>query len=265
MSLEGEERKEYILKALNSNGKIKVNLLAKELEVTAETIRRHLDELEREKLLKKVYGGAIKVSFAHEPPYEERTVYFTEEKISIGKKAAQLVKDNEVIIIDVGTTTLQMVKYILDIKNLTIITSSIAVLETLINYRNNNVFTGRIVFIGGEINPEQLTVSGNLSESFMANFYADKAFISLGGISMDGGLTGYDMNECALTRKVIQHAKQSIALLDHSKIGIRSYYKIADMEDIDAIICDTEVPAEWKDKLSQKDVEWICAKNGGSL
>ncbi|MDT8715987.1 DeoR/GlpR transcriptional regulator [Clostridium sp. 19966] len=260
MSLVGEERKKYILHVLDTKGKVKVNSLAEELKVSTETIRRHLEELEKENKLKKVYGGAVKISFEkEEPPYYERSIRYLEEKRKIGQKAAELIYDNEVIAIDVGTTTLQIIKHLAGKKNLTILTNSIAVLTELVDYINKGIFTGKILFIGGEINTKQLSVSGSISEKFMENFYIDKAFIAIGGISIDYGITGYEPNECMLSKKIIENVKQVIVLSDHSKIGVRNYFQIAKLDDIDVIVCDEAYPIEWEEKLNYKDVKWITA------
>ncbi|CAB1245640.1 DeoR family transcriptional regulator [Ruminococcaceae bacterium BL-6] len=260
MSLEGEDRKAYILDMLDTMGKVKVNLLSEKLQVTPETIRRYLEELERENRIKRVYGGAVKVSGGVELPYADRTIHNIDAKRKIGKSAARLVCDGELIVIDVGTTTLQMVQHILHRKNLVVVTSSFGALKELIQYRNSNAFSGRIIFVGGDINSRQMTVSGTLAEDFMENLYADKAFVSVAGFSLDGGLTSYDLNECTLTRKILHHAGQSIVLADQSKIGCRNHFKIGDLSVADKIICNAPAPAEWETALAQMGVEWICTE-----
>ncbi len=258
MSLEGEGRKSHILRALGSKGKVKVNLLSEELRVTPETIRRDLEELEKESLVKRVYGGAIRTTSENELPYADRTIQYIAEKKSIGERAARLVCDNEMIAVDVGTTTLQMVHHILPRKNLVVVTSSFSVLKELIQYKNSDSFSGRIIFIGGDINSQQMTASGTLAEGFLENLYMDKAFVSVAGLSTEGGLTSYDINECTLTRKIIRHAKETIVLADHSKVGCRNHYKIADLAEIDKVVCNVAAPAEWKEPLAKMGVEWIC-------
>ncbi len=262
MSLEGEDRKAHILKELESKGKVKVNLLSEDLGVTPETVRRYLEELEKENQIKRVYGGAVKAAGGEELPYAERTIQYIAEKKSIGEYAAHLVADGEMVIIDVGTTTLQMVQHVLQRKNLVVVTSSFAVLKELIQYKNNDAFISGIIFIGGNINSRQMTVSGTLAESFVDHLYADKAFVSVAGLSLNGGLTSYDQNECTLTRKILHHAGQKIVLADHSKIGCRNHYKIADLADVDKIICNAPAPPEWEKTLAQIGVEWICCTKG---
>ena len=149
-----EERKNEILNELKRIGKVKVIDLAKQFNVSEETIRRDLTQLEENGLLKKVYGGAIKTTFqSGEPPFTQRTTVNQEEKIQIGKKAAELISDGDVIVIDVGTTTLEFAHSIQNKKNITILTNSIPVSAVLTESLNQQKFTGQILLLGGQIDP----------------------------------------------------------------------------------------------------------------
>lgn len=124
MSLVGEERKKHILELIEAHEKVTVDHLADTFDVSRETIRRYLNELEAQGKLKKVYGGAIKVSYGKiEPAYTGRETQHKAEKSLIGKKAAELIKSNEFIFIDEGSTTLQIIPHLLNIPALTIVTN----------------------------------------------------------------------------------------------------------------------------------------------
>src|SRR5690554_6935201 len=132
MSLQGEERKQKILSILDNKGKIRVNDLVEELEVSYETIRRYLDEMDKEGQLKKVYGGAMKTQFDQiEAPMHKRNILQLAEKRVIGKLAAKIVKDNDVIAIDEGTTPLQLIRFLEGKKNITVVTNSLQALVQL--------------------------------------------------------------------------------------------------------------------------------------
>ena len=258
MSLLAEERKNRILETLNMDGKVTVRSLSDKFNVTTETIRRDLDELEGLGKLKKVHGGAIKITFdGQEPPYHQRETIHIEEKKAIGKLAAGLVKDNEIIALDVGTTTLQLIPFLLHKKNLTVVINSVSALTLLIEYKNNHLFSGRIIFLGGEINSNQMSSYGPITEGILKEFYFDKAFIAVGGISLKHGLTGYDVNEGSLSKKIMENTKEIIVVADHSKIGVRNFYKIANLHHIDIIVSDKEPPNEWKNELIHHDITWL--------
>lgn len=261
MSLNGEERRKIILDLLSSSGKVNARHLSEKLEVSSETVRRDLDILEQEKKLKKVYGGAIKAFWSGaEPPFLQRAVRFENEKRRVGNKAGEYVEDNDVILIDVGTTTLQMLHSLCGKKDITVVTNSIPALTMLVDFKNSDRFSGHILFIGGEINAEQMTVSGPISEWVTDQLYVNKAFIATCGISLDCGLTSYDAREASLSRKLISKARQTFILADSSKIGVTNLYKFADLSEIDAVICDCDAPSEWKEGLRKKNVAWISAK-----
>ncbi len=156
MSLVGEERKDVILNTLNLEGKVKTFELVEKLKVSSETVRRYLEELEAENKLKRVYGGAVKINLAREePPHLKREELYADEKKRIGRAAASLVEDNDVIFIDDGTTTQQMIHFLLNKKNITVLAFSAPALYLLIDYKNKELFSGDVYFIGGKVNASQ--------------------------------------------------------------------------------------------------------------
>jgi len=261
VSLVGEERKDYILNLLNLEGKVKTGDLVERLKVSSETIRRYLEELEEENKLKRVYGGAVKYNLdREEASHFKREVTRAEEKRRIGRAAAMLVEDSDVIFVDDGTTTLQMIPYLQNKKHLTVMTTSIAALSLLIEHKNKDLFSGDIFFIGGRVDPVQFRTTGSIAEMMVESFYADKAFITIDGIMMGKGITGFDAERGQLAKKLMEHSKQSIVLTDHSKFGNVQLYKIADLKEIDIIVSDVKAPKEWEAYLAEKDVVWIHAE-----
>ncbi|MFW6022600.1 MAG: DeoR/GlpR family DNA-binding transcription regulator [Bacillota bacterium] len=261
MSLKGEERKKYIMERLNSKGQIKTKELSRKFNVSGETVRRYLQQLEDEKKLKRVYGGAVKITYDKvEEEYLKRTVVHLKEKKVIGKIAAELVEDDEHIIIDEGTTTYQMVEYLVNKKNLVIFTSSFPIASSLMDFKNKNIFDGEIIFIGGKINTKQRRTSGDIAVNMMKNFHVDKAFIASAGVLLDYGLSGFYYEKGVLSKKFLEIAKENVLMIDHSKIGVKNYYKFAELEDIDIVICDENAPEEWQEQLSARDIKWIVAE-----
>ncbi|MGM0923838.1 MAG: DeoR/GlpR family DNA-binding transcription regulator [Bacillota bacterium] len=246
MSLLAEERKRVIAELIEKQGKVKVNDLAKDFDVSTETIRRYLEELESEKKLKKVYGGAVKVSDEkEEPALFEREIIRIEEKQCIAQKAVSSINKNDVIFIDEGSTTLQMVRPLCDCPNVTVITNSFPVASLLISYANKNLFDGEVIFIGGSVRSKHYRSSGALAEQMAKEFYVNKAFISIDGISAEEGITCYDLEKAVLSKILIQNAKEVYVLADHSKIGSRANYKMVPIDKVDKIISNADKPADW--------------------
>ncbi|WP_409344052.1 DeoR/GlpR family DNA-binding transcription regulator [Paenibacillus sp. MBLB4367] len=260
MSLIGEERKAIILNLLNLEGKVKTNDLVERLQVSSETVRRYLEEMEAENKLRKVYGGAIKIKHdREEPSHFKREVMWAEEKRRIGIAAVQMVQDGDVIVIDDGTTPLQMIHFLADVKQLTIITPSVPALSMLVQLQNQGLFNGDVYFIGGKVNAKHYRVTGSIAEKMMSQFHVDKAFISIDGINHKS-VTSFDADKSQLTKLFVENADETILLTDHSKIGASTFYKICDLKDIDTVICNVAAPEEWKPELEKKDINWIVAE-----
>lgn len=260
MSIKGEERKQSILQLLNENGRVESAFLTKYFNVSFETIRRDLEELEGSGKLKRKYGGATVVAEEEEElPHLVRETAHTEEKTRIGERAAQLVQPGDVIFIDEGTTSLRMIPYLLELKPLTIITSSFSTASLLMDYSNQNRFHGKIIFLGGEVNAQHARVVGSLSEQWMEQIYVDKAFVSIDGIDLKLGIMSYSPDKATLTRKVIQHAKETIVVADASKLNVQAHYRIAELDKIQYMVCDKIAPAEWMSELEASSMVWLCS------
>ncbi|MDQ6419451.1 DeoR/GlpR family DNA-binding transcription regulator [Paenibacillus sp. LHD-117] len=261
MSLVGEERKSIILDLLYAEGQVKTIDLVKRLNVSSETIRRYMEELEAENRLKRVYGGAVKINIAgEEPSYLKREVLYADEKRRIGQAAAQLVDDNDVIFLDDGTTPMQMIHFLPNKKNLTILTVSIPTLHLLMEYKNKGLYSGEVYFIGGKVNSVHARVSGSIAEKMASMFHADKAFVSIDGMVLGKGITSFDAERGQLVHLLMQNARQSVVMTDSSKIGSTQLYRIADWRDIDIVVCDKEMPKEWRETLDEREVSWIVAQ-----
>ncbi|MFC5401196.1 DeoR/GlpR family DNA-binding transcription regulator [Cohnella soli] len=261
MSLVGEERKAIILDQLNQEGQVKTFDLVKRLGVSSETIRRYLEELEEENRLKRVYGGAVKINLGgEEPSYLKREVLFADEKQRIGKKAATLVEDNDVIFIDDGTTPLQMIQFLMNKSHLTVLTISIPAMHQLVEYKNKDLFSGEIYFIGGKVNATHSRVTGSIAEKMVSLFHVDKAFISIDGIVLNKGITSIDAERGQLLARVIENANQTIVVTDSSKIGSTQLYRIAGWREVDIVISEVPLPKGWSQLLDEHGVEWVLAE-----
>ena len=258
MSISAEERKKAIIEELNLYGKVKVPSLAERLEVSSETIRRDLDALEQVGRLKRVYGGAVKENYAEgEPPYQERQHINLAAKRAIAQHAAELLADGETVVIDTGTTMLEFARMIQGRKRLTVLTNSLPVASLLSEALNQHVFTGKVILLGGEVNTEQQSISGPLCEKMLETFHVDKAFISVGGISLSSGISDYDINESMISKTMARVSKAVFVLADQSKIGVQAFCKIISLDAVDVIISDHEKPASWESELERKGVTWM--------
>lgn len=262
MNMLQNERYLFILNQLEKKGKILVADVAKQLSVTPETIRRDLDTLEKEKKLRRVHGGAIKFQqIRSEPHFNKKMNVNYHEKEAIAKKAVEYIQDDDTIMIDVGTTTVHMAKYIRGLQRLTIVTNSLMVADLLNSQLEHKMFDGKVIVLGGVTNPEQKSVAGTLTIHMLKNFQFDKVFLSCGGVTEDE-VSDFDLEESIISKQVVEQANQVFLLADSSKLTMTSFYKICPLSSIDYMICNEEMPQKWKYSDGYKKVEWIVA-NGG--
>jgi len=250
-----EERKSKILDSLNKYGKVKVCDLSQRYEVSEVTIRRDLQELEEDELIKRVHGGAIlNDNTKFEPTFSEKVDKFYDEKESVGKFAASLIVNGDTIALDAGTTTLSIAKNILA-KNITVLTNSLDIAYELAKKRDVEV-----IVTGGTLRWETRAMVGPVADNTLKNFKVDKAFIGTNGLCIINGLTTPNINEANTKREMIKIAKQTIVVCDHTKFGIVSFSKIVDLDSVDIIITDNQLENELLEKFEEKGVKIIKTK-----
>jgi DeoR/GlpR family transcriptional regulator of sugar metabolism len=253
MSLTYEERKHTILAQLATQGKVQVQTLAQLFQVSTETIRRDLDRLEKEGELRKVYGGAVRVrSGMVEAPFQKRSQLQLQKKQAIGAAAAALVEDGETIMLDNGTTTLEIMRQLQHRSHVTVITNSVPILTVALES-----FAGKIIFAGGEIHTAVLASTGPAAHEMLNQFRVNKAFISAGGVSFTDGITDYVLEEAMISRKMMERAEEAILVADHTKFGRSTFARIAPVEHISMVITDSGCPSEWIESLQKMEIETV--------
>lgn len=238
-----EQRKEFILEQLRVNRKVKASTIVKKFNVSMETVRRDLEELENLGYLRKVYGGAT-VGRIYEPeqPYTDRQVIRSKEKKAIAKAAVDLINDGDVVFLDGGTTILEIAKEIHK-RNLkiTIITISLHVAEII-----NRCANTEVIFLGGLLHKEEDITSGVMCLNNLKIFHAQKAIIGVASITESNGITDYSFDATMIKRQMIDQSDTSIFVADYSKFNKGVIYTVAELDDVDIIItasntCDADI------------------------
>jgi DeoR family transcriptional regulator of aga operon len=233
-----EERRTQILKILRSAGRVKVNELAGRFSTSAVTIRNDLNELHQRGLVLRSHGGAVLPdTILRESPVHERLKAQSDEKRRIGAMAATLIHNGETIILDSGTTTLEIVRQIKKKQGLQIITNGINIAAELLDARDSQVF-----IVGGTVRGESASISGHFAEEMFDQFSADKLFLSGAGCDLDFGVSGAN-------RAMIRIAREIILVADASKFSKRSMSRIAPLSEIDTVISDTSLDEDIQAKL----------------
>ncbi|OQA22278.1 MAG: Glucitol operon repressor [Actinobacteria bacterium ADurb.Bin346] len=250
----GEERREYILNFINRAGSISAIDTARALKVSETTIRRDLNRLASKGLVRRTHGGAINiVSVGHEMKFDIQKEKNIDEKKRIALAAYSLIGDDEVILIEAGTTGYQLALNITSRKNLTIITNSCEI-AALLGKTNPDY---KIILSGGVLNSDTLSLVGPIADNAFRNIFADTAFIGISGIDLEKGITAVDFIEAQTKRYIINCAKHVVALCDYSKIGHISINFVAPVKKINTFISDMEADKGFTEKLQEMEIEVI--------
>lgn len=236
-----EERKAIILNEINEKGSANTIDLMKLLDTSESTIRRTLNEMNKEGLLKKVHGGAISNEkvLTQDDSMAEREVRNIEEKAEIARFAASLVKDNDVIYLDAGTTTFLMIPYLKNSKA-TFFTNSLVNAKMLSEH-------GHTVYIpGGILKAKTEAIVGNETCEFIKNLNFTMGFFGTNGISKDEGFTTPDLAESAVKKIAIKHSREKYILADSSKYNLICTSTFGNIDDA-MIISNSKCPISYQD------------------
>lgn len=250
-------RRIKIIELLKTHGQVNVNELSESLGVSGVTIRNDLAQLEKKRVLIRARGGAIKIeqNFADEDyPLSDKQKKYLFEKREIGRRAADLIDENNTIIIDSGSTTYELAKNLKKFNDLTIITNALNVATLLAEYKNINV-----VVPGGMLKKNSLSLVGILAEKGFKDYFCDKVFLGVDGFDLDFGISTPNLEEAHLNQIMIEISKEVIVVTDSSKFQRRGFAFIAPINKINTVVTDKGILPENKNKLENLGVKVIIA------
>lgn len=231
-----EERYENILALLEEERYMSVEELSRKLFVSMPTIRRDLAELQRREQIVRSHGGAKKNHPEHiVAPLDFRKTLHANEKRTLCRAAANLVKDDDIIFIDSSTTTLQMAEFLGEKKQITVITNGIPLASLLVQKGIKTYCTG------GEIFANSMAHFGSFAEDFIRRFNVDTFFFSCHGVNEQGMLTDPSLPETQIRRVAIAQSKRTVFLCDETKLSLSTPYNLVSIRDIDCVISNTDL------------------------
>jgi DeoR/GlpR family transcriptional regulator of sugar metabolism len=244
------ERREQILRAVRS-GTTQVSELAVAFGVSDMTVRRDLSDLEREGKLTRVHGGAVGVT--QERPFAEIAVERFEQKDAIGALAASTIEDGQTVILDVGTTTLQVARHLRG-RSVSVITSNLAIYEELLPEDSIE-----LVLLGGVVRRNYRSLVGMLAEDALRELRADVAFLGASGVEGDLGVVDTTMVEVPIKRAMMAAAARSVLLVDSAKFEMRGVVRVCQATALDALVTDSGIPKRARAALERAGVEVLVA------
>lgn len=255
-TLFAEERKRKIIQLLEENEKITVQELCEHFGVSSSTIRNDLREMDDAGLLERTHGGAILPSkTGFEPNSIQKEIKNHDEKRAIARRAADLVENGDTIIIDTGTTTLELARNLKDKKDLTVVVNDIEIARYLEDFEGINV-----IIIGGVLRKKFHCILGPMGEEMLSKLSVDKAFMATNSVSVQKGLSTPDMNQAEIKKRMIGIASQVILLCDSSKIGKNAFVQFASLSDVNKLVTDENISSYDVKELEENGVEVILAK-----
>lgn len=251
------ERQSEIVDLIKVHGTLSVEVIARRTRVSAVTIRRDLEQLERAGAIRRVHGGAMVVDATPSlllRHYAEHAVDYPRHKAAIGRLAASLIGTGATVIIDAGTTTLELARHLQGKQQITVVATAINIAEQLENMPGITT-----MLTGGTVRSRVNSLINPLLEQSLSQVYADHVFFGLYGLDLARGVTTRDFAEADVKRLLIRAGRQVIALADHSKLGRVMPAFIAPVQAIHTLITDAEADPACVRALEEAGIRVLLA------
>jgi len=245
-----------ILEKLRHTGTVNVDELSIEFGASLITIRRDLDQLERDGLLQRTHGGAVSIEplfyqpFKNDLSFQAHLEKCAEEKRRIGRAAAALIKNGETIALTPGTTTLEVIRSLPFNHNITIVTNTVNIAMELSKRKDVNVFV-----TGGHLRGDWFSLVGPSGIHSLQSILIHTLFVGVDGIDSAWGASSFNAEEANLIAAMIKRSQRKIAVADHSKFGVVAGWRICETTDFDMLITDTASSDESVSAFEQKGVD----------
>ena len=250
------ERQNAIRDILHREKAVSITSLSRLFTTSTASIRRDLEKLEEQGLVKRTYGGAVLVEgMTEEIPLKVREIEQKEAKQKIAATAARFIADQDTIFMDSSTTTKELTGFLTEKKTLTVITNGIRAMTDLSLLGNVDVYG-----ISGKLRKPSLSMVGNQAETNVTNYWGAKLFFSCTGMWLSHGAMDYSDAEAEVRKKMMSVSQEVILLCDHTKFDRSAFYKICSFPQIHILITDQKLSSQWETTLQQSGVEIVYAE-----
>ena len=249
------DRQTEILHRARANGRVEVEALAVTFAVTTQTIRRDLNDLCQSGLLARVHGGAVPAARVANVTYAARRGLAAPEKQAIGAATAAMIPDGCSVIVNVGTTTEEVARALVERRDLVVITNNLNVVAILSGTPGKE-----LILAGGIVRQTDGAVVGDEAVDFIRRFKADYAVIGASALDEDGAIMDYDMREVAVARAIVANARRTILVCDTLKFERSAPVRICDVAEIHAFVTDAPPPPAFAEACARAGVEIAVAE-----
>lgn len=249
------ERHKLILELIEKRSSVSVADLCALIGVSEMTIRRDLRILSSGGLLQRVHGGAVaKRSGSYEPPYLVRGSVNVEAKRAISREAIKLINEGDSLALDVGTTTYEIACGLVGVHGLTVLTASLLIANVLADAPNI-----RLILTGGILRQQEKSMIGQTAIHAYLDYHVDKAFVGIGGLHLERGLTEYNLDDALVKQALIKNAARVIVVADSSKLQRICFAHVADLAQVHTLITDDHAPEAILRDIAKRGIEIIVA------
>jgi len=254
------ERQDAILRALRSEGSVRVADLADELAVSEMTVRRDLDALDAQQLLRKVHGGAVsRHNRGEEPRSAQKAAQQRVEKAAIAATAAATIADGMTIAIGAGTTTTELARHLRGRPSITVVTNSVNVFRELTDPALDGSDAPLVYLSGGVRTPSDALV-GPVADAAIASFRVDATYLGVHGVDPDAGLTSPNVAEAQTNRTLIEIGGRLVVLADHTKYREVGACVFARLDHVQTLISDDGLTAADRELLDSRVGDLVIAQ-----
>ncbi|MDR7303472.1 DeoR/GlpR family DNA-binding transcription regulator [Haloactinomyces albus] len=251
----GAERQQLLAQRARADGRIDVMAASTEFEVAPETIRRDLGALERQGLVRRVYGGAIPVDrLDFEPGVSQRDRINAAEKERIARAALELLPNRGTVLLDAGTTTTRLAGLFPGDRELTVVTNALPVANQLAPRGNCTLH-----MLGGRVRGTTLASVESWATDILAGLTIDVGFFGANGFSVAGGCTTPDTAEAAVKAAMVRACRRRVLLADHRKYGDDRFSRFAKLSEIDVVVTDSGLDEAAVAELTEAETEVVLA------
>lgn len=257
MAISTTDRRLHITKQIEQLEQVDVALLSKQFEVSEVTIRKDLKYLEKKNILIRTRGGAMKQNITNaDLSILERRKKNIHYKKAIGKMAAELIQNGETILLDSGTTIMELTRHISKRIEITIITNAVDIAYQLIEFPNI-----KVIVPGGFLRKNSISLVGEQAAETLRNYHCDKYFLSIDGIDAQRGLLTNNLEEAHLSRIAINNSKEVILLADSSKFQNNGIMTVAGLDKVNILITDENLTPDNEKIIVNANIRLLIAKS----
>ncbi|XLP72350.1 DeoR/GlpR family transcriptional regulator [Mannheimia haemolytica] len=237
-----------IIELVNQLGYVSTEQLVAELNVSPQTIRRDLNEMAENNLIRRHHGGAAAPSNTENSDYTHRKQFFSHEKNAIAQQVAKLIPNGASLFLDIGTTSEAVALALLSHKNLKVVTNNLNAAHILM--QNEDC---QITVAGGGLRSDGGLI-GEETVRFINQFRLDFGILGISAVDMDGSMLDYDYHEVQVKRALMECSRQVVLVTDHSKFTRTAIARLGNVKEVNYLFTDQDLPLELQTHLSQSDV-----------